>query len=306
MAKKDKILVIAEPDYCPVTTVHRATWLAQIFDCDLDLHFADAPINILGKGVFPSPQADQLQEWILTEQEAMANKLAEEARKLGITVRTRLLTKRPLAESILKIAEKLQPRFVVKATQYHCEAERAGFVHSDWQLIRECRYPLWLVKPHDFPKKPVILCAVDPMHEHDKPAKLDHSIIKAGVDLAAKGGGQVTLLHTFTPMVSVGDAAKKTFKPIRIPVKEITARMRREHRDMLDRLAAEYGIGKKQAIQLPGRPHEIIPAFAREKKADVVIMGALARWGLKRMILGSTAEKVLDHLPCDILIISNN
>jgi nucleotide-binding universal stress UspA family protein len=32
-------------------------------------------------------------------------------------------------------------------------------------------------------------------------------------------------------------------------------------------------------------------------------MGALARWGLKRAILGSTAEKVLDHLPCDILIV---
>jgi nucleotide-binding universal stress UspA family protein len=32
-------------------------------------------------------------------------------------------------------------------------------------------------------------------------------------------------------------------------------------------------------------------------------MGALARWGLKRMVIGSTAEKVLDHLPCDILIV---
>jgi nucleotide-binding universal stress UspA family protein len=32
-------------------------------------------------------------------------------------------------------------------------------------------------------------------------------------------------------------------------------------------------------------------------------MGAVARTGLKRRIIGSTAEHVLDHLHCDILIV---
>ena len=32
-------------------------------------------------------------------------------------------------------------------------------------------------------------------------------------------------------------------------------------------------------------------------------MGALARWGVKRMLIGSTAERVIDHLPCDVLIV---
>ena len=306
MAKKDKILVIAEPDYCPISTVQRATWLAQIYDCDIELLFADAPINILGAGAFPSAKAEQLQEWIISEQQVMADDLDKEALKLGIKVNTKVLTKRPLAVEILKLAEKLKPRFIIKATQYHCEAERARFVDSDWQLIRECRFPLWLVKPHEFPKKPVVVCAVDPMHEHDKPAKLDQAIIAAGMELATNAGGQVILLHTFAPMVSVGDAAKKTFKPIRLPIKELTARMRKEHRAMLDKLAKDNGIPKKNTFQLPGRTHEILPAFARDKQADVVVMGALARWGLKRMIVGSTAEKTLDHLPCDILIISTD
>ena len=50
-------------------------------------------------------------------------------------------------------------------------------------------------------------------------------------------------------------------------------------------------------------PRDILPAFAREYDADLVVMGALARTGLKRRILGSTAEQVLDNLPCDILIV---
>jgi len=32
-------------------------------------------------------------------------------------------------------------------------------------------------------------------------------------------------------------------------------------------------------------------------------MGALARSGLKRLLIGNTAERVLDHLPCDLLVI---
>ena len=32
-------------------------------------------------------------------------------------------------------------------------------------------------------------------------------------------------------------------------------------------------------------------------------MGAVSRGRLERAIIGSTAEKVLDHLPCDVLII---
>ena len=38
-------------------------------------------------------------------------------------------------------------------------------------------------------------------------------------------------------------------------------------------------------------------------EADVVVMGAVARSAIQRMFLGSTAEHVLDHLPCDLLIV---
>ena len=32
-------------------------------------------------------------------------------------------------------------------------------------------------------------------------------------------------------------------------------------------------------------------------------MGVVARSGLKRLLIGNTAERVLDHLPCDLLVI---
>ena len=94
-----------------------------------------------------------------------------------------------------------------------------------------------------------------------------------------------------------------TFKPIELPIEELSEKIKSEHREKLDALASATGVDEKHTHQLPGDTKELLPAFARSKGADLVVMGALARWGLKRAILGSTAEKVLDHLPCDILIV---
>ena len=40
-----------------------------------------------------------------------------------------------------------------------------------------------------------------------------------------------------------------------------------------------------------------------ETRSTVVVMGALARSGLKRLLIGNTAERVLDRPPSDLLVI---
>ena len=40
-----------------------------------------------------------------------------------------------------------------------------------------------------------------------------------------------------------------------------------------------------------------------DSSTDFVVMGAVARRGIKRLFIGSTAERVLDRLPCDLVII---
>jgi hypothetical protein len=35
----------------------------------------------------------------------------------------------------------------------------------------------------------------------------------------------------------------------------------------------------------------------------MVVMGAMSRSGLKRVFIGNTAERVLNDLPCDVLVV---
>lgn len=46
-----------------------------------------------------------------------------------------------------------------------------------------------------------------------------------------------------------------------------------------------------------------LAASARQLHATLVVMGAVSRSGLERLIIGNTAQRVLDGLKCDVLII---
>lgn len=46
-----------------------------------------------------------------------------------------------------------------------------------------------------------------------------------------------------------------------------------------------------------------LPSMANELDAAVVVMGAVSRNGWKRLFIGATAERTLEHLPYDLLII---
>jgi universal stress protein E len=193
--------------------------------------------------------------------------------------------------------------YVVKGTHYHSPSERASLVDTDWQLIRELNSPLWFAKPDQWKDSPVIVAAVDPMHSHDKPANLDRKIVKTAQTIAAQCDGSLQVLHTYQRLEAIGSRAMRRFKPVKLPIDEIDEKIRDEHRKALDAFAKECDIPDDAVHQLPGRSHELLPAFARTNGASLVIMGALARTGLKKRIVGSTAARVLDHLPCDVLIV---
>jgi universal stress protein E len=46
-----------------------------------------------------------------------------------------------------------------------------------------------------------------------------------------------------------------------------------------------------------------IPALARRLRSSIVVIGAVSRSGLKRLFIGNTAERVIDALSCDLLVV---
>jgi len=56
-----------------------------------------------------------------------------------------------------------------------------------------------------------------------------------------------------------------------------------------------------EVLAVEGYPPEIIVDMAAELKADLVVTGTHGRTGLAHIVLGSTAERVIQKSPCPVL-----
>src|SRR5690606_18653640 len=103
----------------------------------------------------------------------------------------------PLHDGIVRKALDSAADMIVKDTHFHSVLRRSVFSNTDWSLIRNSPEALLLVKPRPPGQKPCLVAAVDPLHERDKPADLDHKIMTTARELADALGGELHVFHAF-------------------------------------------------------------------------------------------------------------
>jgi nucleotide-binding universal stress UspA family protein len=75
----------------------------------------------------------------------------------------------------------------------------------------------------------------------------------------------------------------------------------KEHVDAGKRQAEVVGV-KTECFVREGEAYKAIVDLAREKNAQMIIIGSHGKTGLKRLLMGSVVEKVIGHSPCPVLV----
>jgi len=88
-------------------------------------------------------------------------------------------------------------------------------------------------------------------------------------------------------------------------INRITEDVEKEHRDAFEKFRARHKIPPERAHLERGAAHERLPAVTESEAAGMLVMGAVSRRGLDKVFIGSTAERVLERLPCDVLIVKH-
>ena len=284
---ENTILVVVDPASASrQPALERAAWLAkraggrvELFACEFDPDLESGRI------------APAAREAVLRQRRRNLEDLAAPLRQQGLAASIDVVWDHPLDTAILKKAAAHDYWLVVKDAHHHNLAQRTLLTNVDWHLIRTCPVPLLLVKDRKLAAEPNVLAAVDPVNEHDKPAALDERIYTFAAELARVLRGNLHVVHSYaTPL-----GAELPANAVKLIADEHRAAMRR----FLDTHAVLEG----RPHLYEGAAHECLQQAAKQHAADFVVMGAVARRGLKRLFIGSTAERVLDRLPCDLVII---
>jgi len=298
-----QILSVVDPTTDDQPAMRRAAWVAANTGADLELLICYYNEYLSGDRLFDSSSLRTTRKEVLDGYEKHLETLAEPLRQSGLTVRTRAVWDHPLYEGIVRHAAAINADLVFKDAHHHSAISRALLTNTDWSLIRACASPLWLVKAGDLPDKPVILAAIDPMNEHDKPAALDDEILMLSKTLAEVSSAEMHVFHSYDPRVAISTATANAYIPVSLPFDEIEKQMRQQHEKRFNEIIKYHEIDAGRAHLVSGLTHEELPALAEDLDALVVVMGAVARNPLKRLFIGSTAERTLGQLPCDMLIV---
>jgi universal stress protein E len=84
---------------------------------------------------------------------------------------------------------------------------------------------------------------------------------------------------------------------------ELLETMRAGDRRAFDAFADAHSVPADRRAFLGGRSVEEICRYVEENKVDLLIIGSEYRGGIERFFLGSTAEQLVSHAPCDLVLV---
>lgn len=295
------ILVIVDPTATEHPSIQKAELLAKAFNARVELYVCDTKTAretrlLAQRAVDPSRLLD-------INLKPMLETLAEPLRARGIDVATQCEFVDALADGLVDRTLRANADLVIKDTHHHSLLQRTLLSNTDWQLIRGCPVPLLLTKSNAWTSAPQIVGAVDPGHLNDKPATLDHQILQFGKSLSQRLGGSLHAVHVYIPLTIAATAANAVAPMTNTLTAEAVEYEDKRKREEMRELTSLYDVPESNMHLDLGVPADILPRKAEELGADVVIMGAIARSGLQRLFIGSTAERVLEKLPCDALVV---
>jgi universal stress protein E len=294
------ILVIVDPTATEHAAVEKGAALAEKCSARLELFVCDTKAaRNMRQAEFPRRATGTP---LVTDLKAVLEHLAEPLRARGLDVATEAACGDPLHTMLLDRVKHTRAELVIKDTHHHTLAQRTFLTHTDWELIRGCPTSLLLVKPQPWSSVVRVCAAVDPGHQDDKPQVLDRCILDKASVVAKRVGGELHVTNVYIPTAFAAGAA--SMSPMAFDVSADSLEMERRSKfRALHALVSDHPIPTAHLHVRVGSTREGLCRLAAELHVDIMATGAISRSTLKRAFIGSTAESVLEQLPCDLLIV---
>jgi len=243
-----------------------------------------------------------LKEGIIQEAADRLGTLLKSIVPKGIQVNKKVVAGKPFLEIIRSVLQHGHDLVIVTPRS------RVGFGSlflgsTTRHLMRKCPVPVWAVKQTKKRRYRRILAAVDPSPFHSDQIELSRKIMELAISLAESEGAELHVVHCWS--VPLENALRNRSGLPPNDVNKIIRETRATHKLGLDKISQGLNLEKiPHRIHLrKGDPVRLIVDVATRKRMELVVMGTVSRKGFPGVLIGNTAEKVLDQLSCSVLTV---
>jgi universal stress protein E len=298
------LVAIHDLRHAPKNELRKAAALARASGASVELfHAIDEPDpGVSWPETATAEQVARRRTTIAARCERQLQRCAADESLRSLRLRCTVSWDYPAHEAIIRRARASRADLVIAATRHHIPGARLVLRNTDWELIRNCPLPLLIVKSSRPWRQPAIFAAVDPFHAHARPANLDARLLRAGQSCAQLLHGKLHVFHSYMPLVNTAMVPVSGAPLLTVPPEIEEAHGKQIERE-IDRLGEAAGVPRARRHVQMGDVAGELAAVTRRSRAGLVVMGAVSRSALKRFFIGNAAERVLDRLECDVLIV---
>ncbi|MCE2571887.1 universal stress protein [Motilimonas eburnea] len=180
---------------------------------------------------------------------------------------------------------------------------KLGFKAIDMTLLRKCPCPIWLHRPTSRPKKQQkVAVALDPNVTDDKQYYLALRLLEIAKSIAdtTEHPLQIFTCWEYLSQSYLADHARLDIDTEQLAAEE--QRVQQRHQNQLEEIIEKSDISDDFEVHyLHGRPDDMIPDAVAKQHIDVLVMGTLARTGIFGLVIGNTAENILQSINCSLV-----
>ena len=307
MTRFKSILLVCDERSVHEALINRAIRLAKANDASVTLaDVVEAEPGELAKlfGALPGARAQDVEFEVVEFHRDRLAQLAAPIKSEGIETSEVVLQGVPFVEIIRRVLSHGHD-LVMKGAAGESEGQSLLFASTDLHLMRKCPCPVWVMKRSQERQYARILAAVDPDLREQQRIDLNTLIMDLATSISAADGSALHVVHTWKleeeetlRHSGIGRVAKSEVDLL------VNERRLSSERGLQELLVSYPADGSDREVHLlKGSARELVPELAKKLKAELIVMGTVARTGIQGLIIGNTAEAILNQVDCSVLAV---
>lgn len=299
MAKYQNLLVAIDPNQDDQPALRRAVYLIKRNGGRIKAFLPIYDFSYEMTTLLSPDERTAMRQGVISQRAAWINEQCRFYLDEGVPIEIKVVWHNRPFEAIIQEVITAKHDLLLKMAHQHDRLESVIFTPTDWHLLRKCPCPVWMVKDQPWPEGGKAVVAVNLASEEPYHDPLNIKLVQETVELAQNVNQTEVHLVGAYPVTPINIAIElPDFDP-----SVYNDAIRGQHLIAMKALRQKFCINEEFTHVEKGLPEEVIPDLAEHLQAGVVVLGTLGRTGISAAFIGNTAEHVIDHLKCDLLVI---